>query len=110
MTEQELLDTLITDTRNRLSLAHLLHWRTAHFRPAMLQSGGYRTAVSGDGKGFPDLVFARVPRVVTMELKVRGNKLSDDQADWNNVLQDCRTFEHYIFYDDQLDVLAEVLK
>jgi hypothetical protein len=44
--------------RQVLDLAKLRGWRTAHFRPAQT-SRGWRTAVQGDGAGFPDLVGRR---------------------------------------------------
>ena len=43
-----------------LHLAALKGWRTAHFRTAMDSRGRHRTPVAGDGKGFPDLVLARL--------------------------------------------------
>jgi hypothetical protein len=73
MTEAELQS-------NVTELAKILGWRSAHFRPAMT-SHGWRTAVSGDGKGFPDLVLVR-ERILFVELKgVRGT-LSVEQQDW----------------------------
>ena len=47
MSERELQDAVI-------QLARLLGWRVAHFRPAMT-TRGWRTPVSADGAGFPDL-------------------------------------------------------
>ena len=67
MTETELLT-------NVLELSTLLGWRTAHFRPAMT-SHGWRTAVSGDGKGFPDLVLVS-GRVLFVELKGARGKVT----------------------------------
>lgn len=49
MTEQQLL-------ANVLDLCRLLGLRTAHFRPAQT-AHGWRTPVSGDGQGWPDLVI-----------------------------------------------------
>jgi hypothetical protein len=77
MAEQELQD-------NVIELAHLLGWRVAHFRPAMTKDG-WRTAVSADGKGFPDLVLVR-DRVVFAELKSAKGVLTDEQADWVGAL------------------------
>ena len=62
MTESELLSVV-------LETAALFGWRTAHFRPAMT-THGWRTAVSGDGKGFPDLVLVRGHRLLAIELEV----------------------------------------
>jgi hypothetical protein len=73
MTEAELLS-------NVIELSSVLGWRCAHFRPAVT-SHGWRTAVSGDGKGFPDLVLVR-DRVLFVELKSARGTLTTDQQDW----------------------------
>ncbi len=63
-----------------ICLAKLHGWKVAHFRPAKT-SKGWRTAVQGDGKGFPDLILVR-ERVIVMELKVGNNRLSPEQKAW----------------------------
>lgn len=68
-------------TRQVIQFAQLHRWTTAHFRPAMTQSGRWVTAVQGDGRGFPDLVLVR-DRVVVAELKVGKNKPTDEQREW----------------------------
>ena len=73
LAEAELLSCVI-DT------ARLFGWRVAHFRPSQTKNG-WRTAVQGDGKGFPDLILVR-DCVLAVELKVGGNTLSDEQAEW----------------------------
>ncbi len=87
MTETELLDSV-------LELAGLLKWRTAHFRPALTKHG-WRTAVAGDGKGFPDLVLVR-DRVLFVELKSARGQLSIEQQDWFHALGDAGA-ERYIW-------------
>lgn len=81
MLEATLLD-------NVLDSAKKLNWRTAHFRPAQT-SQGWRTAVSGDGKGFPDLVLvnAQMGEVLFVELKSERGGLSDEQKDWLSALR-----------------------
>lgn len=74
MNEKELQEAVI-------DLAHLLKWRVAHFRPAMNAKGEWRTAVAGDGKGFPDLVLVR-DRVLFVELKSDTGRLTVEQQDW----------------------------
>lgn len=64
-----------------LDLARLYRWRVAHFRPAQT-AHGWRTAVQGDGKGFPDLVLIRGLRLVVLELKSERGKLSREQREW----------------------------
>ena len=79
MTEAELQSAVI-------DLAHLLKWRVAHFRPAMNAKGQWRTAVAGDGAGFPDLVLVR-DRVIFAELKSGNGRVSLDQRGWMDALR-----------------------
>lgn len=64
-----------------LDLAKLRGWRTAHFRPAKT-SKGWRTAVQGDGRGFPDLILIRDRVMVVAELKVGRGQLTEEQKVW----------------------------
>lgn len=64
-----------------IDVAHLYGWRVAHFRPAQDSHGRWRTAVQGDGKGFPDLLLVR-ERVIAAELKSDDGTLSVDQMLW----------------------------
>lgn len=73
MTEAELQNAVI-------DLAHLLHWRVAHFRPARTETG-WRTPMQGD-RGFPDLVLANGDLVVFAELKSDRGQVTDDQREW----------------------------
>ncbi len=68
-------------TAQVLELARLAGWRSAHFRPART-AAGWRTAVQGDGRGFPDLVLLRGAAIVAVELKVGRGKLRPEQAAW----------------------------
>lgn len=70
-----------------LDAARVLHWRVAHFRPALTKHG-WRTAVSGDGQGFVDLVMVH-PRagVWWVELKAKGGRLTPEQARWRDDLE-----------------------
>lgn len=74
ITESEFLDQV-------LQLARLRGWRSAHFRPAKTIDG-WRTAVSGDGKGFPDLLLIRGECVIVAELKVGNRKPTLEQIAW----------------------------
>lgn len=64
-----------------IELARLRGWLVAHFRPAKT-SKGWRTAVSGDGAGFPDLILVRGSKVLVAELKVGKNKVAINQGAW----------------------------
>lgn len=90
MTEAELLAAI-------LELARLRGWRTAHFCPART-ARGWRTAVAGDGEGFPDLVICprrgmpplpgRLPprQPEFWELKAPGRRLQSEQRVWRDLL------------------------
>lgn len=68
--------------RNVIELAGYLGWRVAHFRPLRTKYG-WRTPVSGDGAGFPDLVLVHPKHgVLWRELKAARGKLSPEQEGW----------------------------
>ena len=70
-------------TNQVLEMARLRGWRSAHFRPARTKTG-WKTAVAGDGKGFPDLFLVRrkTGHKLVAELKVPPNKCSPEQEEW----------------------------
>jgi hypothetical protein len=67
--------------RQVIELAQLYRWRVAHFRPARTAKG-WRTAVSADGAGFPDLVLVRDGVLIFAELKTDKGQVSDAQQAW----------------------------
>ena len=75
-----------------IALAQRLGWRVAHFRTSRTQSGGWATAVQGDGAGFPDLVLAKDGVVLFAELKASGGRLSATQSAWLRTLPRAITF------------------
>ena len=68
-------------TDDVIALAKRCGWRVAHFRPAKTAKG-WRTAVQGDGKGFPDIVCLRGWHMIVAELKVGKNKSTPEQDAW----------------------------
>ena len=74
MSEDDFL-TLVIET------AQSLGWHVAHFRPGRTAKGGWVTAVSGDGKGFPDLVLVK-NRILYRELKSNAGTISNEQLEW----------------------------
>ncbi|MFA5053017.1 MAG: VRR-NUC domain-containing protein [Parcubacteria group bacterium] len=60
--------------------ARVLGWFIYHARPARTAKG-WRTSVSYDGKGFPDLVAVR-ERVLFIELKSSTGSMSAEQKVW----------------------------
>ena len=81
-------------------------WKRAHFRPAQTEAG-WRTAVQGDGKGFPDLILLR-ERLVIAELKVKRNKPSEEQIDWI-VRLGLAGIETYLWYPKDMPEILTVL-
>lgn len=71
--------------RSVLDLCRLLHLRTAHFRPARTEKG-WRTAVSGDGQGWPDLTIVG-RKLIIRELKTDRGAATGPQAEWLLALQ-----------------------
>jgi hypothetical protein len=80
MTEDQLLRTV-------LEMARLFGITTAHFRPALSQSGRWHTAVAGDGKGFPDLVLVGSGGILFRELKTDKGRLKPEQVTWLRILK-----------------------
>jgi hypothetical protein len=66
-------------TRMVLQLARLRGWWSFHARPARTKRG-WRTAVQGDGTGFPDVLLLRGPVQLVAELKVRGRPTEAQRA------------------------------
>jgi hypothetical protein len=67
--------------RQILTLARLHGWLVAHFRPAHTRTG-WRTAVQGDGIGFPDVVMVRGRRLAVVEVKSQKGTLTASQERW----------------------------
>ena len=82
MKEQQFLNNIV-------QLAHLHGWMVAHFRPAKTDKG-WRTPVSADGKGFPDLLLIHPQRgkLLVIEVKIPPNHLSEEQKDWIDWFQE----------------------
>ena len=76
-----------------IDLARMFGWRIAHFRPAHTAKG-WRTPVEADGKGWPDLVMIRPPRIVIAELKVGRNQVTEDQATWLELFRQANLETH----------------
>ena len=64
-----------------IDLAQRYGWTVAHFRPAETKKG-WRTAVSADGVGFPDLILVKGHRLLVVELKKEDGKLAAEQYFW----------------------------
>lgn len=78
MSEADLLEAV-------LGLARAQGWRSCHIRPALTRKGP-RTAVQGDGKGFPDLILVRGTRMLAIELKATRGWPPPEQTAWLTAL------------------------
>lgn len=88
-----------------LGAAKATGWRTAHFRPART-AHGWRTAVAGDGKGFPDLLLVHpgAGLVWFVEIKRDDNRTLDpDQAAWREDLISAGAIHRVVFVPSGLD-------
>jgi hypothetical protein len=86
-------------------------WRHVHFRPARNAAGEWRTPFSGD-RGFPDVVLARSGEVYLFELKAKGDRLREGQADWLAALGAPQGFGIVgagIVTPDEVEAVAEYL-
>ncbi len=70
-----------------IDLARIGGFAVAHFRPAQTVNG-WRTPVSADGAGFPDLVLVKpgVP-ILFRELKSDKGRLNANQEAWGTLIQ-----------------------
>jgi hypothetical protein len=89
-----------------IQFARLRGWLVAHFRPA-LTSRGWRTPVTADGAGFPDLVMVR-DRVVVAELKSEHGQVSASQRRWLDALAVSKA-EHYLWRPSSWPEVERVL-
>ncbi len=92
-------------------LATLLGWDTLHVRAGRQRPGSsWSVPISGSlGKGWPDLILARAPRLVAAELKRRPNVPTADQRRVLAVLASCGV-ETYVWYPEDLDAIAATLR
>jgi hypothetical protein len=67
-------------------LCKLYHLRIAHFRTARTKTG-WRTAVAGDGVGWPDVVVVGPAGVLYRELKTKTGRPTAEQLVWLEALQ-----------------------
>ena len=92
-----------------IDIARVLGYRVAHFRPALTDKG-WRTPVSGDGKGFPDLELAHAQkhRTLYIECKSEKGRLSPEQNRWLMVLALAGN-ECYIIKPSEWEYIKDVL-
>jgi len=91
-----------------IELAQLCGWLVAHFRPARTQHG-WRTPVSADGAGFPDLVMVRGDRLVVAELKAKRGRVSPDQQAWLAAFSQVPGIEVHLWRPSDWDAIESTL-
>ncbi len=62
-------------------------WRWMHIKPAMPGKGAWLSRTNPEGKGFPDYMAVRPPRLLFAELKDQYSKTTPEQEAW---LEDLR--------------------
>jgi hypothetical protein len=94
--------------RKVIDTAKLFGWRYAHFRPALTKHG-WVTHMDG-GKGFPDLVLLRAPRLILAELKVhpatrKEGRPSEEQQGWLDGFGAVPSVESYVWRPAEWDAV-----
>ena len=102
ISEREFLDSVI-------DLAHVFGYLVAHFRPAMTKHG-WRTAVAGDGAGYPDLCLVKSERLIYAELKSNKGKVTEQQQRWLGVLKATGKCDVYVWRPCDFQSIVEVLR
>jgi len=97
--------------RQLVDLAAILGYHWLHVRPGIRQSGAWSVPVSGTlGVGWPDLVLVRERdrRIVFVELKAPGGKLTADQQRVLGILRAAGA-EVYTWWPADIDEAYAVL-
>ena len=123
-------------------ILNLYRWRWCHIRPAWSEKG-WRTPIQGNdpdgfkGKGLPDIIAVRPPRLIFAELKDAYAKPTPEQEAWLEDLKECvkqislepierkgkpiadgwagiehlmPSLEVYLWRPDMIDEIAKILK
>lgn len=96
-----------------IDAAHTFGWLVAHFRAARVMKHGvetWRTAVSADGKGFPDLLMIKDKRLMVVETKSNTGRLSKEQGDWLRAFANCKVEWHVWTPMDDFEEIARILQ
>jgi hypothetical protein len=112
MTEAEWQDMIIGSGKDlRDTGVAILHgWHVLHIRAGATSRGRWSVPVSGDmGKGWPDLILARPPRIIAVELKVGTKQATQDQVRVLEILQSCG-IPTYVWRPDDWDMVVATLR
>lgn len=91
-----------------IDLAHLLGYRVAHFRRAVV-GGRWMTPVAADGAGWPDLALTRMDRFLVIELKSNTGSLGKEQRTWLEALR-AAGVETHVFKPRDWELIVETLR
>lgn len=89
-------------------LLELGGWRWCHYEPAVRQSGTWATPLRGD-KGEPDYRAVRGGRLIFVEIKGDGGRLSAHQKLWIADLLEAGV-ETYVWHPEDLETAKKVLR
>lgn len=89
-------------------LLELGGWRWCHYEPAVRQSGSWATPLRGD-KGEPDYRAVREGRLIFVEIKGDGGRLSAHQKGWIADLL-AAGVETYVWFPQDLEIAKKVLR
>lgn len=89
-------------------LLELGGWRWCHYEPAVRQSGAWATPLRGD-KGEPDYRAVRAGRLIFVEIKGDGGRLSAFQKEWIADLL-AAGIETYVWHPEDIEIAKKVLK
>ncbi|MDP2729104.1 MAG: VRR-NUC domain-containing protein [Dehalococcoidales bacterium] len=91
-----------------IDLAHTRGWLVAHFRTARTKTG-WRTAVSADGQGFPDLICSRGTITIYAEVKRQKGRLTPEQKLWLELLAQNPGNKCFVWRPSERKEIEEVL-
>jgi VRR-NUC domain len=91
-----------------VEVARLAGWRVAHFQAARTAQG-WRTPVTADGAGWPDLVLVRPPRLIFAELKSETGQVKPLQTEWLDVLRLLPQVEVFVWRPSDWGDLVAIL-
>jgi hypothetical protein len=73
-------------------------WKWIHHRPARRANGKWTTPTQGNSsRGFPDLIAVRPPRMLAIELKRKGGRVTPEQKEWISDLAACGVEAHILW-------------
>lgn len=95
--------------RTVAELATITGWQFYHPLPSASRRGKWATWQMGS-VGFPDMTLVRGERLIFAELKVRNNKLTEEQKSWLEKLKAVKQVEVHVWRPEQWNEIVEILK